>query len=420
VDEPVAINYLKRYAADFEKSQKERIPPYRAPETGRKIAVIGGGVEGLSTAFFSARLGHDISLFEAGQKLGGLLRTAIAHNRLPDEILDWDIEGILSLGISAHTGTMVRSAADLLLQGFEAVFLAVGGWDSRLTRTGGGAETGPAPGCHLLIDVAKAGSEGYPAMKLDGHVIVVGSPQIPADIITRCKALGAESVTLLVNEVSPMTTMPCEIIGGSGLSRLYGEGDRLTDMELTDLATGEKRKIEARHVLFSAGRIPELIFVTAASTEGEDQVPSLKEKSTAWEAFPPYKQPAQHHEVGLLSKGDVLADYSAAIKAIAAGRRAAVSIHKTLNALPLDLPLNVVTPVTPVQNVSRVFRVHQRQRHLMPLASAREAAQGAELERGFSAAEAKAEADRCLRCGLICYRHDVAEVPEAIRTAAAR
>jgi NADPH-dependent glutamate synthase beta subunit-like oxidoreductase len=56
----------------------------------------------------------------------------------------------------------------------------------------------------------------------------------------------------------------------------------------------------------------------------------------------------------------------------------------------------------------------------MPLASAREAAQGAELERGFSAAEAKAEADRCLRCGLICYRHDVAEVPEAIRTAAAR
>ena len=89
VDEPVAINYLKRFAADFEKESGERILPYKAPVSGRSVAVVGGGVEGLSAAFFTARLGHDTTVFEAGPKLGGLLRSAIAKERLPEEILDW-------------------------------------------------------------------------------------------------------------------------------------------------------------------------------------------------------------------------------------------------------------------------------------------------------------------------------------------
>ena len=83
MNKPVAINYLKRFAADYEKSVDKPILPYKAPASGKKIAVIGGGVEGLSTAFFSARLGHEVTVFEATPQLGGLLRMAIARNRLP-------------------------------------------------------------------------------------------------------------------------------------------------------------------------------------------------------------------------------------------------------------------------------------------------------------------------------------------------
>ncbi|RUA01378.1 MAG: electron transporter RnfB, partial [Deltaproteobacteria bacterium] len=103
-DEPVAINYLKRFAADYEKKIGKRILPYKAPDTGRKVAIVGGGLEGLSTAFFMARLGHEPTIYESTDKLGGLLRSAIAANRLPMDILDWDIDGILEMGVRAETG----------------------------------------------------------------------------------------------------------------------------------------------------------------------------------------------------------------------------------------------------------------------------------------------------------------------------
>jgi formate dehydrogenase beta subunit len=140
VDEPVAINFLKRYAADVEKDQGVHIQPFKAPATGRRIAVVGGGVEGLSAAFFSTRLGHDVTVFEATEHMGGLLRSAIARYRLPMDILDWDIEGIAEMGVEIETGKALGrdvSVANLLAQGNDAVFLAVGGWDSRLARTGG-------------------------------------------------------------------------------------------------------------------------------------------------------------------------------------------------------------------------------------------------------------------------------------------
>ena len=85
VDEPVAINGLKRFVADYERENNSRILPFKAPETGRRVAVIGGGVEGLSTAFFLARLGHAPTVFEATAAAGGLLRCAIADYRLPLE-----------------------------------------------------------------------------------------------------------------------------------------------------------------------------------------------------------------------------------------------------------------------------------------------------------------------------------------------
>jgi formate dehydrogenase beta subunit len=71
VDEPVAINYLKRFAADYERTQNERIQPFKAPDTGRRIAVAGGGVQGLSAAFFAARLGHAATVYEGTDRLGG-------------------------------------------------------------------------------------------------------------------------------------------------------------------------------------------------------------------------------------------------------------------------------------------------------------------------------------------------------------
>ena len=123
------------------------------------------------------------------------------------------------------------------------------------------------------------------------------------------------------------------------------------------------------------------------------------------EAVAPYKQPGYHHESGLLAEGDHLTDIQAAIKAIGAGRRAAVSIHNVMYGLPLSLPESVVTAGTPIQNVFAVSNVAEYPRTLMPLADEARRVDGIELEKGFSAEQAKTEADRCLQCGLICYQH---------------
>lgn len=413
-DEPVAINYLKRYAADYEKEQGEHVQPYKAPDTGRQVAVIGGGVEGLSAAFFSARLGHAISLYEAGDSLGGLLRSAIARYRLPSDILDWDIEGIAGMGVDIHTsqvlGRDVR-IADLLEKGNQAVFLAVGGWDSRLARTGGKGDVSPAPGCHLLIDIMKAGQAGYPEMALDGHVILVGNPNLSPETIQRVKDLGAGSISVLVRDpdISAFDVSQVTALTRTGISRMYGSGDQLEGVQLIDLDTGETRIEDARHVILAAGRIPELIFIRKKEEPAEEERKDTDQGRLQWEAFPPYKKPDYQNEIGLLSKGDELTDFSAAIKAIAAGRRAAASIHKTLYDLQLDIPGNVVAADTPVQNVDRLSQVRVIPRQIMPLASAAQVAGGQEIEKGYSPEMAKAEADRCLQCGLICYLREKQE-----------
>jgi hypothetical protein len=226
-------------------------------------------------------------------------------------------------------------------------------------------------------------------------------------LIDRCHALGAKKITLLVRAaaMTDLDLSTVDVVTDRAISRLFGSQDRLSAVALTDLTGAETRTVEVDHLIFSAGRIPELIFVPA--------------QDGAWEAFPPYKQPAYHHETGLMAKGDSLTDFQAAIKAIAAGRRAAVSLHKALYGLPLDLAQNVVASDAQVQNVDHVVHVPVKLRQIMPLAPMSETVRGQELEKGFTAEQAKTEADRCLRCGLICYLKQPQILDQAAQTAVA-
>jgi NADPH-dependent glutamate synthase beta subunit-like oxidoreductase len=154
----------------------------------------------------------------------------------------------------------------------------------------------------------------------------------------------------------------------------------------------------AQTLIFSAGRFPELVF-TRPQEEAQDG-------SQAWTAVPPYKHPAQFDEPGLFAKGDALTDFSGAIKAIGAGRRAAATMHKLIYDIPIDLPQTALKADAVIQNVDHVDAVPASQRRIMPLAERRDLEQLTELEKGFDTQAAMAEADRCLNCGLICYQHE--------------
>jgi NADPH-dependent glutamate synthase beta subunit-like oxidoreductase len=420
IDEPVAINYLKRYAADYEKESGDRILPYKAPETGRKIAVVGGGVQGLSAAFFTARLGHDTTVFEAAPKLGGLLRSAISKDRLPEEILDWDIEGIVEMGVKIETQKALGkdfSVESLINEGFDAVFLASGGWDSRLARGATADIESPIPGTYMLVDLMRFGTLPPGSIPVESDAVIVGGGSLALDAAKVCKELGAETITVLFRETrenSPILDEEVEKSGLAGLNviynaainRLVGEAERLDQVEYIEADTLKRTVIPAQTLVFATGRFPELVFVRpkpeAAEIEGLESAPDL---SIGWEGIQTYKRPAFKDEVGLFAEGDVLADYSAAIKAIGAGRRAAASIHQVMHGLSPNLSEQVITPQSALQNVYHVEKVSASRRQIMPICSGKELAICGEIERGFSADMAQEEASRCLQCGLICYAH---------------
>jgi formate dehydrogenase (NADP+) beta subunit len=423
VDEPVAINYLKRFAADYEKSVDKRIQPYKAPASGKKIAVIGGGMEGLSTAFFSARLGHDVTVFETAPQLGGLLRTAIARNRLPLDILDWDIQGILDMGVRAETSKTLGvdfTLASLFAEGYEAVFVATGGWDSRLSRGAGQSIEHPFPGLYLLIDyIRHLDQDGGRAA--DSPVVIAGGGKMALDIALRAKVKGAATVVLLLREAKQSASVDPDdlekfesagitVMYRAAITRISGKEDRLEALETTDLDTGEKMQLPAGTLVIPSGRIPEMIVVRAKSDPPES-VESV-DTAGAWEAFEPYKKPDFHNEIGWISENDVLSDFSGAIKAIAAGRRSAASIHQSLYGIPLTFSKDVVTPETLVQNVDHVENVDAMPRRIMPLCPSPPACN--EIEKGFTQEMALSEASRCLQCGLICYKRTtgILESPE--------
>ncbi len=417
IDEPVAINYLKRYAADYERESGERIQPYKGPATGRRIAVVGGGVEGLSTAFFSARLGHDVTVYEAGPKLGGLLQSAIAAERLPAEILEWDLDGILEMGVKAETGMVLGkdiTVDTLLQQDVDALFLAVGGWDSRMARGTVTEIESPIPGTYMMVDLLNLASKGSETISFSSDVVIFGGGKLALETARTCKKWGADKITILFREdlanspindadVNEAGIEGLDIIYNAGIHRLRGEADSLMELESVDTQTGAVRTLPAQSLIIAAGRFPELIFVEnkpAGPEAGEASDQPLR-----WEAFAPYKQPAFKDQVGLFAEGDVLADYSAAIKAIGAGRRAAASIQEILYGIEPSLTEYVITPQSLIQDVDHVEKVAGCQREIMPLCSGRELAACGEIERGFTDELARAEASRCLQCGLICYEH---------------
>ncbi|MGD8962089.1 MAG: FAD-dependent oxidoreductase [Desulfobacterales bacterium] len=423
IDEPVAINFLKRYAADYEKESGKRILPYKAPDTGRKIAVVGGGVEGLSVAFFTARLGHDATVFEATAKPGGLLRSAISKDRLPEEILDWDIEGIVEMGVKVETQKALGrdfSLKTLIQEGYDAIFLAAGGWDSRLARGATDVIESPIPGAYMLVDLMRFGTEQTEALLTTTDVVIAGGGKLALDAAKVCKEKGATNITVLFRESwqnSPISDAELEkrgmtdlnIIYNAAINRLIGEADQLRQVEYIEADTAEVTSIAAQTLILATGRFPELVFTRPRPEPEEaqetDAVELPTEVSLQWEGTPPYKQPAFKDEIGLFAEGDVLADYSAAIKAIGAGRRAAASIHQIMHGLSPELTEHVITPKSSLQNVYHVEKVQASQRQIMPICSGKELALCGEIERGFSASMAQQEADRCLQCGLICYEH---------------
>ena len=193
VEEPINIAQLKAFAADVDLNSNKYIPEKKAA-TGKKIAVIGGGPAGLTAAYQLAIKGHDVTIYDMMEKMGGMLRYGIPQYRLPKEVLDSEIEIIEKLGVKMINGKKLGkdfTIAQLKAEN-DAVIVAVGAWKSSSMRTQGEDLDGVYGGIDFLRSVIK----GEP-VEIGNNVVICGGGNTAMDACRTAVRLGAKNVYIV-------------------------------------------------------------------------------------------------------------------------------------------------------------------------------------------------------------------------------
>ena len=427
-DEPVSINQLKRFAADYEMTSGKRLPIRVAADTGKRIAVVGGGPAGLTCAYFLRRLGHAVTLIEAMPKLGGMLRYGIPEYRLPKRALDWEIDGILNLGIEVRTGVRFGQDVDvsrLLDEGFNAIFLGSGAWgDSKMNVPGEQLE-----GCYTGIDFLSRLAAGE---KLDIRPVaaVIGGGNTAIDCTRNLIRFGAKKVYLVYRRTrKEMPANPAEIEAAEAEGVEYlllcapvrvvaDDQGRVTHLEYLRMelgepdASGRRRPVPvagsetllATDMVISAiGQAPDLAFAAQADTE----LGQLK--TTRWRTVEVNPTTLQTNLPYLFAAGDAATGPALVVDAIGGGRRAARSIHQFVMGQLVtgaDNELNKrLLSETLFQRVKGIVRCPRAEMVELPVAE--RIRSFAEVDQTLTEASARSESERCLYCCLTCYNPDV-------------
>ncbi|MBQ5814041.1 MAG: FAD-dependent oxidoreductase, partial [Clostridia bacterium] len=207
IDDAINIRGLKRVAAD----RAGKVPPPQcAPSTGKRIAVVGGGPGGLTSAYYLRLMGHDVTVFEMLPQLGGMLRYGIPNYRLPKDRLDDDIEAILATGVEVRYGVRVGKDIDLqqLREEYDAVLITIGAsTDKKL-----GMENERAEGVTSALGFLRNVGEGNAPDLTGTEVAVIGGGNVAMDAVRTAKRLGAAKVTAIYRRrKADMTALPAEI-----------------------------------------------------------------------------------------------------------------------------------------------------------------------------------------------------------------
>jgi len=417
VDEPVAINMLKRFVADADIESGEPYVPETKPATGHKVAVVGGGPAGLSAAFYLTREGHEVTIFDASPKLGGMLRYGIPEYRLPKATLDKEIAGITGLCQAVHNNVVLGkdfTVESLKSEGYEAVFVALGAWTNQTMKIEGEDLPGVLSGIGFLNDVIQAKN-----IKLGAKVAVIGGGNTAIDAARTALRLRAKEVVIVYRrsrEEMPahdeeiaqaeeegiqiqFLTAPVKLTGGSGkvsamecIRMVLGEPDSSGRCRPEPVA-GSEFMLDADNVIIAVGqRVNTDSFNTdsplALTKRGCVDINS-ETMTTSIE--------------GVFAGGDCASGPATAVEAIGAGHRAAHAISRYLNGqpvLPETKPYNCSRGELDDIDVSDYEKEERIPRAEMPALEPEERKQSfVEIELGLSEEIALKEAGRCLACG---------------------
>jgi NADPH-dependent glutamate synthase beta subunit-like oxidoreductase len=399
-----------------------------APESGHKVAVIGGGPAGLTAAFYLRKKGHRVTVFEAREKPGGMMRYGIPYYRLPQGVLDREIEAVLATGIELRTGQKlgVDYEIDRLKQdGFEAIFVAVGAQLSRKIEL----EGAQLDDVHWGVEFLVAASEER-QMAVKDRVVVIGGGNVALDAALTALRLGAKTVTLAClesREEMPANPWEIEQAREEGVEMLYSWGPekisendgRVAGIELVRCTSvfddqgnfcpnfdDTQKRVAADQVILAIGQASETAFCQDFCFLDDQRSLPVNHGMIAID-----KSTQETEMKGVFAGGDAANGPATVIEAIAAGRRAAISIDIYLGGDgTIDLGMRNMESGNgqPDYDGKREAGFADLKRVEVPSLPISERHTGfSEVALCFSEEQIKAETKRCLQCDLeICLARE--------------
>jgi len=404
LEEAIAIKTLKRVAAEHDNGlwkQNSKV----GPPTGKRVAIVGSGPAGLTAAYYLAKLGHSATVFEALSEPGGMMRVGIPEYRLPRKVLDAEIEDIKRVGVNIKVNTRVESVRTLFDQGYNAIFLAIGAHQGIKMGVTGEDDVGVME----CIDFLRKVNSGEKVV-IGNRVAVIGGGNAALDGARSALRLGAKEVTIVYRRTrAEMPASPEEV------DETVKEGINIIFLAAPSRIAREKGTLRMECIRMMLGKFDASGRRRPEPTEGSEFIMDFDTVITAIGQTP--EVPV---ELGLTTNrgniiqvdsdtmataqervfagGDCITGPASVIEAIAAGRRGAISIDKSLGG---DGVIDEVLAREKIVEALPAIEEGEKCRPPMPFLSLSERL-GAfgEVELGLGPELAIEESKRCLRCDL--------------------
>jgi heterodisulfide reductase subunit A-like polyferredoxin len=409
----VSIRGIKRFMVDnYYKNHSE--PEYTKPEktNGKKVAVVGSGPAGLSSAYFLARSGYEVTIYESKPKAGGIMRCGIPSYRLPKDILDRDIKNITALGVKITTNTKVSSVKSLKEQGFDAVFLATGIKGGRKLSIPGEELNG----IYDCMEFLESYHTDKPVDVKDKVVAIIGGGNSAIDPARVAVRAGAKQVSFIYRrgrEEMPAHAWEVEAAIKEGIeflflktpTRFIGENGQITEMEHISMSLGEKDESGRKRPIPVPGsekimKVDVVIQAIGLSPNTQDFASELQLNQDR--TIKVNKETLETSIPSVFAGGDAVSGPSMIVQAIGLGKRAAFYTDRylqgaSLNNVKYDDKLPMIDRYSVIAQVKDQISVR------MPVVKEDKPVEQykhsfEEVESTMSEEEARYSANRCLDC----------------------
>ncbi len=420
VDSPVGINAIKRFVTDAPGTYEGK--PRCRPSTGKTVGIVGAGPAGLTTAWFLGKNGHRAVIYEAMDRSGGMLRYGIPVYRLPDDVIDAEVEYIQRTGAEIRYGVRVGRDVTLeeLMKKHDAVFLGAGAWAGKPMRVEGEFETeGVVSGADFLTEKA---NDPEP---VGGTVVVVGGGNTAMDVARTSWRLGADKVIVLYRrtkaempademEIEDCLDEGIEIMELAAPTGIISEEGRLKALRCIRMKLGEPDESGRRRPVPLEGSEFDLPCQLAVAAIGQNplldglvDVEGRELELTRWNTIVVDNDTMGTNIEGLFAGGDAADDGpTVVIDAIRDGGKAAAAIHGYLTGdEPVERPFIVRKEFWSKPGKAELGDVTESPRHEVHTIDV-DSRRGNfnEVATGFEYEDNVHECDRCLSCG--CVRFD--------------